>query len=102
MKRSLESILDQKRFLPDKYMRAGLYAEMMNLRQAKLCFYVLEKGDVDERIEDIRDQLALAYCEVRRWPDEEHFKKWDELIAHVDKVFEEMNVGGINGSDSKE
>lgn len=77
----------------DKFLKAEIYASLINDRRAKLFKYTIKrKGVISNDIKELRDKLLYAQREVKIWPDEPHFQKWEKLIIHADATIAKANV----------
>lgn len=69
----------------DIFLRAEVYQERINDMQARIYRFAVESpGYMNDEIREINRQLSLARTEARIKVDEEHFKKWDDLLQSAD------------------
>lgn len=69
----------------DIYMKAEAYVELINDMQARLFEFGNENpGCINDEIREINRQLSEARMEARINVDEEHFKKWEDLLLAAD------------------
>lgn len=67
------------------YIMAEIYSERINDAQAKIIELELnEPSCITDRIKQLKKELSYARTQSRVFVDEEHFKKWDELLSDTE------------------
>ncbi len=71
----------------EEWLKAEIYTEIINDRQAKIVEFISKHPDTDKtELMDVNKQLAVAHRESRFKVGDDYFKKWNNLILHADAV----------------
>lgn len=77
----------------DKLIKAEVYGELINDMQAKIMRYSENHPEcIDDRLEEINSELSTARMESRIFPDDEHFEKWESLLAAAEIAMLENRI----------